>query len=293
MIARYGWKIMMASTLLMSALPGAVAPAAMVVKAMHGNSSRATAQGFFLRPDLVVKQKRPNDSLATAQPVGPTALSMPTDVVGSLTKGQPHAFFSFVWNGGHLEVSAKKPTTQFPALVLYNDGGIVVATASGNGVDGSSAVIDGGASGLSYVEVTGSPTHPDPKAQHFKYDLRVAPTPQYITVFGNVNVDPSTQALVSGFYSFATNDGDHLSLKAADDPPGPAELLLYDNQGNLVAVASGNASDGLSSLIDFTVPSGWAGSWVAEVTQAPGAVDPFDYSLTIKGATGTGPMITN
>ena len=38
------------------------------------------------------------------------------------------------------------------------------------------------------------------------------------------------------------------------------ELLLYDPNGNLVAVAAGNASDGRNSVIDFTVPSGDAGN---------------------------------
>jgi hypothetical protein len=34
------------------------------------------------------------------------------------------------------------------------------------------------------------------------------------------------------------------------------ELLWFDNNGNLVAIAAGNAADGSSSVIDFTVPRG-------------------------------------
>lgn len=67
------------------------------------------------------------------------------------------------------------------------------------------------------------------------------------------------------------------------------ELLLYDNNGNLVAIASGNASDGLSSIIDFTIPGGETGNWRAEVS----SVDPsilYNYDLAIQGSTGVGPI---
>ena len=47
------------------------------------------------------------------------------------------------------------------------------------------------------------------------------------------------------------------------------ELLLFDPNGNLVAVAAGNASDGRNSVIDFTVPDGDAGTWTIEVTSSP------------------------
>ena len=52
------------------------------------------------------------------------------------------------------------------------------------------------------------------------------------------------------------------------------ELLLYDPNGNLVAVAAGNASDGRNSVIDFTVPDGDAGTWTIEVTASPNTPPP-------------------
>ena len=45
--------------------------------------------------------------------------------------------------------------------------------------------------------------------------------------------------------------------------------LLYDPNGNLVAIANGNAADGRNSVIDFTVPDGDAGNWIIEVTPSP------------------------
>ena len=69
---------------------------------------------------------------------------------------------------------------------------------------------------------------------------------------------------------------------------------MYDQNGNLVAIASGNAADGSSSVIDFTIPSGGSGNWVAEVLGSPSVANPdtnlFDYDLLIQGATGRGPI---
>ena len=96
----------------------------------------------------------------------------------------------------------------------------------------------------------------------------------------------------SGFYSVAANAGDNLHFLATAAMPGASELLLYDPNGNLVAVAAGNAADGISSLIDFTVPGGDAGNWSVEVTGSPNVAGPnfFDYDLQISGATGLGPI---
>ena len=66
------------------------------------------------------------------------------------------------------------------------------------------------------------------------------------------------------------------------------ELLLYDPNGNLVAIAAGNASDGRNSVIDFTVPDGDAGKWTIEVTPSPNTPMPTqgEYGLLVTGATG-------
>ena len=71
-------------------------------------------------------------------------------------------------------------------------------------------------------------------------------------------------------------------------------MLLYDNNGNLVAIANGNAADGSSSVIDFTIPAGEGGNWTAEVTGSPsvppGTTNFFNYDLLITGDTGVGPV---
>ena len=79
------------------------------------------------------------------------------------------------------------------------------------------------------------------------------------------------------FYSVNANAGDNLHFATTTPAGGPnefvnnfyPELLLYDPNGNLVAVAAGNASDGRNSVIDFTVPDGDAGKWTIEVTPSP------------------------
>jgi hypothetical protein len=178
MDSRYGWRVVMALALFTCALPGGIAQAATFVKAKHGNGTLATAQLVSLDPDLVVRQKRPNDTLATAQPVSPTYMA--TDVVGSLTRHQPQAFFAFALVAGdqlHVQVSAKHPTTQFPELLLYDPNGNLVAVAAGNGSDGSTSIIDftvpNGDGGNWTAEVAGSPNAPNPSKNFFKYDLTI------------------------------------------------------------------------------------------------------------------------
>ena len=110
-----------------------------------------------------------------------------------------------------------------------------------------------------------------------------------MTVAGRLTGNPA----VTDFYSFAVNVGDHLQFTLVADPqPAPIELLLYDAHGNLVAIANGNASDGVSSIIDFTIPGGDGGTWTVQASSSP-SFSPFatDYTLTIKGSTATGPVV--
>jgi hypothetical protein len=71
------------------------------------------------------------------------------------------------------------------------------------------------------------------------------------------------------------------------------ELLLFDPIGDLVAITNGNASDGVNSLIDFTIPSFDVGQWIIEVTASPSTPTTTfgDYVLTALGATG-GSLLT-
>jgi hypothetical protein len=110
-------------------------------------------------------------------------------------------------------------------------------------------------------------------------------------------------AVGTDYYSVNANAGDNLhfatSTPAEDtnDSNDPAdefqnnfypELLLYDQNGNLVAIANGNASDGRNSVIDFTVPDGGTGTWKIEVTASPSTAQPTtgEYGLLATGATG-------
>jgi hypothetical protein len=47
-------------------------------------------------------------------------------------------------------------------------------------------------------------------------------------------------------------------------------------------------------VIDFTVPGGDAGNWIAEVAGSPNVPNPntnlFNYDLSIQGDTGVGPI---
>ena len=103
-------------------------------------------------------------------------------------------------------------------------------------------------------------------------------------------------AVGTDYYSVNANAGDNLHFATTTPAGGPnefvnslyPELLLYDPNGNLVAVAAGNASDGRNSVIDFTVPAGDAGNWIIEVTPSPNTPAPTqgEYGLLVTGATG-------
>ena len=98
------------------------------------------------------------------------------------------------------------------------------------------------------------------------------------------------------YYSVNANAGDNLHFATTTPAGGPGEfvnnfypeLLLYDPNGNLVAIAAGNASDGRNSVIDFTVPDGDAGTWTIEVAPSPNTPTPTygEYGLLATGATG-------
>ena len=168
------WSIALAVVVLGVTLPNAGALAATIIKAKRGNDTLATAQPIDLTPDLVVKQKKPNDTVGTAQPVSPTYMA--ADVFGSLTKRQSQAFFSFPIASNkfiHLRVAAKYPTTQFTELFLYDAAQNLVAIASGTDADGISSVIDfqipGGMGGDWTAEVVGGPLN----QPGFSYDLAI------------------------------------------------------------------------------------------------------------------------
>jgi len=297
MVTRHAVRRLFAVLIGLFVLPAGIAHAATTVKSKHNNDSVATAQPVSLQADLVLRQKAHTGTPATAQPVSPTHMAV--DVFGTITHHQAAAFFSFDLQPGdapHFVVSAKDPTKGFPELLLYDENGNLVAVAAGNGANGSDSVIDftipGGAAGSWTVEVTQSPNVPLAK-NYFSYDLRISGTPMtYRTdVLGRIGSSNKTT-----FAGVAARDGDplHFHVSAKDPTKGFPEMLLYDESGNLVAVAAGNGANGSDSVIDFTIPGGAAGSWTVEVTQSPNvplAKNYFPYDLEITGATGAGPVI--
>jgi hypothetical protein len=80
--------------------------------------------------------------------------------------------------------------------------------------------------------------------------------------------------------------GDHLqvTVTSSDLAPGDTtQVFLVDQNGHLVAVATGNGSNG-SSIIDFTAPT--SGGWTAVTDDAKGGS--YQFNLGITGETGQG-----
>jgi PEP-CTERM motif len=248
------------------------------------NTTSGTAQSVNLSPDLIVDQT-PASLSPTGQAVSPQFYG--SDVLGSITGGAPQEYYTTsVLAGQNLDfqVSPTNPASQPTELLLYDNNGNLVAIASGNGSDGVSSVIDytvpGGGSGAWTEEVT------SPIGGSYSYDLRYTSPLTYTTnVLGAINstLDPN-------YYSISTNVGNNLDLYVRSTTPidQNVELLLYDPNGNLVAIASGNAPDGESSIIEYNIPGGDAGNWVAEVLDPTSTL--YSYDLQIQGASGTGPV---
>ena len=97
----------------------------------------------------------------------------------------------------------------------------------------------------------------------------------------------------SDFYAFGVNAGDNLVLTTATPAGGPGEFVnglfpelgLYDNNGNLVAAAAGNAGDGRNSVVNWTALT--SGFYRAQIVGSPGTTG--EYVLSVNGETGTAP----
>ena len=252
------------------------------------NLTLGTAQQVSLTPDLVMGQVAPNFSLATAQSVSPQYMSY--EILGTINATHPQEYFGFGANvNDNIDMLVRpiNPTTQSTELLLYDNATNLVAIANGNYGDGVSSTIQytvfSGGSGTWTSEVT------SPSSGSFKYDLSFTSpfgAPYTIDVLGSRN-----QPTHDGFYSISANAGDnlHLVVNQTGSQTVATELLLYDENGNLVAIASGNGSNGLSSVIDFSVPGGETGNWTAEVS----SFDPatlYNYDLSIQGSSGFGPI---
>jgi len=262
-----------------------VAARADIVTVSNGtNTTLATAQPISLVSDLILTQMPPNYTFGTAQPVSP--LFYGGDVLGSISASTTQEFFGVSAGVGQnlaVQVNSTVPASQTTELLLYDPNGNLVAVASGNGSDGHSSLIDytipNGDAGVWKTEVT------SPATNSFNYNLRFTSPLIYTTdVMGSF---PTLSD--SGYYSVSSNVGDDLHFSDMSTPGGQlTELLLYDPNGNLVAIAAGNGPDGHSSLIDYTVPTGDAGNWVVEAEDPGNSL--YAYDLTIQGATGFGPV---
>jgi len=104
-------------------------------------------------------------------------------------------------------------------------------------------------------------------------------SPQFFP-FGTPNVNVSEVLNASGtiapsspqeYYSFSATDGQGLNFvaNATQSTTRSVQLELFDNNGNLVAVAYGNGPAG-QSVLNYTAPAGGTGTWSVAVTSADG-----------------------
>jgi len=257
----------------------------------------------------------PNNDLFAAENLVPSAFAAGTGkgeemaVVGNLA-GRPSLLwpdpvdvYRFFLNAGDsATLVANNLTAGQLQLQLENGSGQTVAF-SGSDANNVSQYIDGFIAPTSeyyYAAITGT--------SNVQYSLVVTRNAEFNlepddffrpgqSLFGFQTLIGHLEANASDYYSVPANIGDHLAFSTATPTSGPSEiqnglypeLLLYDPNGNLVAIASGNASDGRNSVIDFTVPSGDAGQWSIEVTASASTPNATfgDYLLTVTGDTGS------
>jgi len=252
-------------------------------------------------------------TLATAQPLD----SYATPIIGHIdrmaalgTLGRPPApttdFYSFRLDQGEsvwVVVSSRNGKTVHFMLddaqgdvLRLSVTGTNVNAALNNVVAGTYYVAVAGAAGAQYnvvitrgADFSIQPHSTPATAQNVTATLRSG-DPGLGGALGYLTNSGST--IGTDFYAVNANVGDNLQF-ATSTPGGRInnffpELLLFDPNGNLVAVAAGNAADGRNSVIDFTVPQGDAGTWTIEVTPSPNTEAPTqgEYGLLVTGATG-------
>ena len=186
--------------------------------------------------------------------------------------------------GDNLHVTVTSPDLgpgQSTQTRLFDGRGNLVAIATGNGSGGSS-VID------FVVPLSGDWTagvgNPAPGSYQFNLSItgETGTGMPILEQFFNGQIFPATTESVF----IPSNGGDNLQFELSSlnpDSGTPTELRLYDPNGDLVAIASGNGSGGISSLISFNVPSGDGGNWMATVTDHTSM--PYSYDLSVYGET--------
>jgi hypothetical protein len=197
--------------------------------------------------------------------------------------------------GGQIGVvgTATAPPNQGTELFLYDNASNLVALATGN-VDGLSSRIDftvpDGSGGIWQAAITQGVDFTSPIDYRLQFQMPYSALSTFTT---NVIGSGQEKSGSLGTYDVNANVGDNLHFDVnATTPLTGTELLLSDPNGNLVALASQNGSDGFSSIIDFTVPIGDAGEWQIQVAPDANASPPhpYAYDLVIQGFSGLGPV---
>jgi hypothetical protein len=215
------------------------------------------------------------------------------DAVGHLASPSATNYFGFNETDGdafRLNANATSPPGQGAEILLYDPNGNLVAIANGNGSDGLSSIVDftvpTGDGGTWDAAITGSPSGMVGINYKLQLTLPFSGGSLFTT---NVLGNGQSNGGLLGAYDVNANVGDNLHFNVnATATSELTELELFDADGNLVAIASGNGSDGLSSIIDFTVPDGDAGDWQIQVVEP--STTAYAYDLAIQGASGLGPV---
>ena len=252
------------------------------------NQTSFSATGQFVSPELF--------------PFGGPAVSVNSDVAvtGHLTASGTagsNNYFNFAETAGadiSLYGTATSPPNQGTELLLFDPNGNLVAIASGNAPDGLSSIIDftvpGGDGGEWQTAITQGITTTSPINYRLQFRTPYAALSLFTT---NVIGSGEEKSGSLGTYDVNANAGDSLAFDVKANTASTATaLLLFDPNGNLVAVASGNGGDGYSSLIDFTIPAGDGGEWQIQVSPNSYLPTPqaYAYDLMIQGFSGLGPV---
>jgi hypothetical protein len=234
----------------------------------------------------MLKQAASNTKPGNPQPISPTYGA--ADVQGAITAAHPVAFDTrFGTTGQAVNMTVTPANTQVTALILFDPFGNLVAIAAGNGSDGRSTVITftipQGEAGTWSIEVA---TAGQSSADDFDYTLHVFRPIAYIV--DTLGDDKSKTG--PRLYAIAAHANDQRVINLSPGNPAleTTRLLLDDPAANLVAIASGNAPDGASTLINFTAHR--AETWVAAV-DAPKSRENVDDDLRVQGATGAGSVV--
>jgi len=193
--------------------------------------------------------------------------------------------------GNNLDITLTSPDlgpSQGTELLLFDGQGNLVAVAAGNGNNGSSV--------LTYTPTTGGDwtvavTNNGSGTYNFNLGINGysgTGMPVLEQAFSG-QTSPATQQFTDVL--IPTNGGDTLNLNATSPDLASGDttgLLLFDNNGNLVAVAAGDGPNG-SSLLNYQVPGGDAGLWTAEVEDLSSTA--YNYNLSVYGETAGDPYL--